>query len=180
MIFLVPVAIGLGAWRYHVNKTRKGMTPERKALFAVAMRTWKNPAKLNKLADMFDKEDLSKEAGQLRARAKLPESKEIQEKINSVVKLGLKSDDPQSIRFAANKIEAKGATASATTLRQYANGIEVAKTVIPVSIPKSEATPAPSPNPDNNPSQTVEHSESPPNENIPQTTEGRGGPGAGT
>jgi hypothetical protein len=131
----VPLLLGLGAWRIYVNATRKGLTPERKAFFLLAMKTWKDPERLSKLADLYAREGLSDEANQLRARAKLPQmGTEEKEDLARALRKGLNSTDPVKIVALSESFEKKGATASANLLQQYAAGLAVAARVPPIVV----------------------------------------------
>ncbi|MGH9966571.1 MAG: hypothetical protein ACREBG_01890 [Pyrinomonadaceae bacterium] len=122
---LIPIAVvGLGGYAWYRAKKRKGMTPERKKIYDAAMKSLKDPAKLNALADAFEKEGLKNEASQLRKRAKLrgmPDG--VKAARRDAFKKCMQSKDPNAIEKCAKAFEKEGATGAATKLRQYAAGL---------------------------------------------------------
>jgi len=122
---LIPVALGGAAlWAWWRAKHKKGMTPERKKIFEQAMKSLKEPEKLNTLADAFEKEGLKDEATQLRKRAKLralPPDTQVARR--EAMKKALASKDPVAVEKVAAAFDKEGATGAAAKLRQYAAGL---------------------------------------------------------
>jgi hypothetical protein len=137
MFFLIPIAAGVALWRYHANKRSKGtLTPERRAVYTSAMTFLRDPAKLNKLADAFDKGGLKTQATALRKRSVLPTlPKNVQAARQQALKQGLSSTDPVAVNTLADAFEKSGAMASATMLRQYALGLKVTAPIKPIPVP---------------------------------------------
>lgn len=159
MFFLIPVAAGLVAWRWHVNrKNKKAFTPERQAVYESAMHFVKDPTKLNKLADAYQKQGLATQATNLRSRANLPKTNpKIQAAYQNALKQGLVSTDPVAINALATAFEQKGAMNVASTLRQYAAGLKAADQVAPIHVSPPPAAPPPAaPEPEAPPNPTPE------------------------
>lgn len=128
---LIPVGIGLLAGgAYWKHKKRKGMTPERKKIFEAAMNTLKDPNKLRKLSDAFDKEGLKNEATLLRKKAllrELPEDKKVARR--KALKAGLKVSSPADVHKVeklANAFHNEGALGAAQRLREHVAAVKKA------------------------------------------------------
>jgi hypothetical protein len=129
MIPVIPIVVlGGGAVAYFVQKKRKKcMTPKRKRIYEQALKHLKDPVKLRKLADAFDKAGCKAEATMLRKRAALRElPKSVQKARKAVMKKALASNNPAAIRKVAAKFEEEGATGAAARLRQHAMTVEKA------------------------------------------------------
>lgn len=123
---IVPlVVLGLaGGAAYKVHKRKKGMTPERQALFQGAMNSLKEPEKLRGLADKFHGEGFPAQAEMLRKRANLRElPTEIQEQRREVFRKGMRCVDADKIEALARVYEKEGCLGSCDTLLIYAEGI---------------------------------------------------------
>jgi hypothetical protein len=135
---ILPLAIAVGAWVIYSN-IKEGsinLNPERAGIHAFAMRFVKDPAKLNKLADAYDREGLSVQAASLRKRAALPSlNPKVQATRQAALKAGLKSTNPVAVEKLATAFDKQGAGASADILKQYAAGLKVQATVPPVPVP---------------------------------------------
>jgi hypothetical protein len=144
MLFLLPIAAGLIAWRVHTNKKNPTkLTPERQAIYSAGMTFLKDPTKLNKLADAFAKSGLKGEASALRKRAALPSlPKNLQVARQQALKDGLASKDPVAVNKLADAFEKEGAGSSAVMLRQYANGLATSTSVMPVKVQPEAKQPA--------------------------------------
>jgi hypothetical protein len=135
---VIPIAIaaGLGLAYYRV-KGHKKMTPERKKIFEAALKTIKDPVKLNALADSFQKEGLRAEAGELRKRAKVlalpPEKKQ---EYRQIYKQGLSASDPDKVNNLARAFHEKGLYGSAKNLRDYALGLVKPGSTTTSNVPK--------------------------------------------
>lgn len=139
-MFIVPgVIICLAVGSYIVNRKRKGeMTPERMRIFTAAINgSLKDPAKLDQLADAFDKEQLSEHAKLLRQRAALKRlPKPVQKARQAVFRKAMQSKNKAAVLKLADEFDAQGATGAALKLRQY--GVN-----LPDSIPEPAPEPAP-------------------------------------
>lgn len=123
---IVPlVVLGLaGGAAYKVHKRKKGLTPERQALFQGAMNSLADPNGLRGLADKFHGEGFPAQAEILRKRAKLRElPKEIQEQRREVFRKGMRSMDANKIEQLAQVYESEGCAGAADCLRLYAKGV---------------------------------------------------------
>lgn len=159
MVILVPIAAaGFAAWRWHRNHKQGILTKERLAIFKAAMATIEDPVKLERLASVYDSENLPDLALQLRARAALPGKSDAEKSaMQDGLKQALLLTDPKAVLKVADKFKAQGATATEGLLRQYAAGLAASKT-IPTSAPPApapvaaavplaqSAAPAPAPN----------------------------------
>jgi hypothetical protein len=134
-------------WRYYAHKTNVGeLTPERQAVYSMAMSFERDPERLNTLANAFKEAGLFEQARALRNRAKLPTlPANVQLARTAALKAALNSTDPASIRGLALVFESQGAGASAGILRDYAQGLEQS-----LAIPPVQMTPhnPPAPHPD--------------------------------
>jgi len=109
-----------GAYAAHKYR-KKGMTPERKAIFEAALRNPPDPEKLRKLANEFEKEGLKKEADLLRKRANLRELPKDQKIARSnAFRAALNSTDIAKVEKMAQVFHAQGATGSAGQLYKHA------------------------------------------------------------
>ncbi len=123
---IVPIVVlGLaGGAAYKVHKRKKGMTPERQALFQGAMNSLPDPDKIRALADKFHGEGFPAQAEMLRKRAKLRElSPEIQEQRREVFRKGMRCTDADKIEKFAAVYEQEGCAGAAACLQLYAQGI---------------------------------------------------------
>lgn len=126
-------------WRYYAHKTNVGdLTPERQAVYSMAISFEKDPERLNRLADAFKEAGLFEQARALRNRAKLPTvPANVQLARAAALKQALSSTDPVAIRGLALVFESQGAGASAGILRDYAQGLEQALPIPPVQLTPS-------------------------------------------
>jgi hypothetical protein len=128
---VIPVGVGvIVVWRYIANLKNKGLTPERQAIYSYHMAVTQDPKKLLALADIYEKGGMTEQANNLRARAKLPNvGAEAQTNRQNVMRLALKSKDPNKVMKVADEFEKRGAGATAEYLRQHALGLKVGKKV---------------------------------------------------
>lgn len=129
---------------------KKGITPERQVAFENAMHKTKDPDKLKKLADTFDKEGLKDPYGDmLRKRAALralPEN--IKKARREAFHKAMKTTDPSKvpvIERMADAAEEEGCTGVAYQLREYAKGLKgqpVVQNVPEPEPPKKDTIPA--------------------------------------
>jgi hypothetical protein len=133
-------------WRYYAHKTNVGeLTPERQAVYSMAMSFEQNPERLTALADAFKSAGLFEQARALRNRAKLPTlPANVQLARAQALKAALSSTDPVAIRGLALVFESQGAGASAGILRDYAQGLEQSLAIPPVQM-TPQNPPAPHP-----------------------------------
>ena len=150
MEFLVPAAvIALALFAYTRGKHKGQMTAERKVVFDSALQMLKDPAKLNALADAFDKQGLSAEATLLRKRANLRSlPRETVLARRAVFKKLMASTDPAMVETGAQTFENEGATGAAQQLREYAKGLRanvaslpLAKAAVTAAVAAAPATP---------------------------------------
>jgi|ERR1700690_3244155 len=134
-------------WRYYAHKTNDGdLTPERQAVYSMAMSFEKDPERLNTLSDAFRKAGLYEQARALANRAKLPTlPANVQLARAQALKAALSSTDPTAVRGLALVFESQGAGASAGFLRDYAQGLEQSLSIPPVQLTPSNP---PAPHPD--------------------------------
>jgi len=131
-------------WRYYANKSADegDFTPERQAVYDVAMNLTQNPEKLRVLANAFENAGLVAQAKALRKRASLPNvSKDVQAQRQRAMKAALSSTDPKAVRDLADAFEAEGLGRAAGMLREYATGLAQALEVPPVRVTPPAATP---------------------------------------
>jgi uncharacterized membrane protein len=127
-MIVIPVAIAaLAGGAYWVAKKRKpgGMTPERRKVYDAALTTLKDPVKLRKLADTFEKEGLKTEANVLRKRAALrelpPETKKARKE---TFRKALQSKNKDAVQKTADEFRKQGAVGAAGELDKHAAGIQ--------------------------------------------------------
>lgn len=129
---IVPILVGAGLLGVAYKATKKkGMTPERKKVFEAAMRTLRDPAKLEQLADAFCKEGLKAECKELQKRANLmklaqssdPKAKAVLAGRKVAFKKAMSSTDPTAIKKVAAAFHNMGHYESAAKLRSYAKGL---------------------------------------------------------
>jgi hypothetical protein len=109
------------------------MTPERQTFFVTAMANLKDPLKLNKLADGYDKVGLKEAAELLRGRAKvksLPD--DVKAKHRAALKKGLASKNVVGIIKLAEAFDKQHLTGSSKLLREHAAAISKADAVASV------------------------------------------------
>ena len=124
-------AIGfLGGKRYEVVK---GMTPEQKKIYEEALKTLKDPTKLRKLADEFERNGFKDEADLLRKRAALrelpPEQKAIRrEAFRKAISVGkdgkVTQEQIDRVKKMAHTFHLQGATGNAAALLSHATGLQ--------------------------------------------------------
>src|SRR6202142_4279559 len=102
-------------WRYYAHKTNDGdLTPERQAVYSMAMSFEKDPERLNTLSDAFRKAGLYEQARALANRAKLPTlPANVQLARAQALKAALSSTDPTAVRGLALVFRAQGQGLSA-------------------------------------------------------------------
>ena len=130
MIVPIVIAASVGALAWKHSK-KKGMTPERKKVFEAAMRSLRDPAKLEALADAFCKEGLKAECKELQKRANLmklsqsndPKAKAVLAGRKVAFKKAMGSKDPGAIKKVAAAFHNMGHYESAAKLRNYAKGL---------------------------------------------------------
>jgi hypothetical protein len=152
---VVPFLIGgFLLWRFFVNKNNPTvLTPERQAVYSMAMAFQQDPKKLLALADAFDKVGHGEQAKALRKRAALPTlPANVQAARQKAFKNALNSHDPKTIHSLADVFESQGMGRAAGMLRDYAEGLDTADGVRPVKlppIPPPEPMPPPATTPPN-------------------------------
>jgi hypothetical protein len=129
----VLAALGLGIWRLARNRVPGLWTPERQALYRVAIAFETDPTKLSALAAKFQDEGFPDKAAALRARAKLPTvNGEETAKYATIARKAFGSKNPEAVRAVAAGFEQSGRGATADALRDYATGLDVTVRVIPL------------------------------------------------
>jgi hypothetical protein len=127
---LIPLAVaslgGLAFWQ--VKRRRYGkMTDERKKIFEAALNGKtgiKDPVKLTKLAEAFEKEGLKAQGTELRKRARLKSApKEVKAKYDATFRKALSSTDPQKVASAAQAFHKVGAYGAAAKLQKYGQNL---------------------------------------------------------
>lgn len=146
MALWIPIGLFI-LWRYYVNKANTGdLTPERQAVYDVAMSLTRDPGKLNVLANAFESAGLHEQAASLRKRAKIPDlSQASHEARQRAFKKALGSANPSAIRDLADAFEREGLGRAASILRDQASGIEHAAEVPPVPVIREMPPAAPEP-----------------------------------
>jgi hypothetical protein len=146
----MPLWIPIGLfilWRYYANvhANTGDLTPERQAVYEMAMKFARDPQKLAVLADAFDSAGLHKEASALRKRSKLPSlPANVQAARQRALREALSSMDPDHVKKLAVAFEAEGLGSAAAILRDYASGLESAADVHPIALtPNNPAAPPP-------------------------------------
>ena len=103
----------------HLRKPK--LTPEKREIYFNALKHLKEPEKLEKLADAFQKDGLVKEAELLRKRANLRRlPQEEKEKRSAIFKKAMASKNRDAVLQVAELFEHQGATGAAYNLRRYA------------------------------------------------------------
>ena len=126
---LIPVLILSGGAliaTYRVFRSTKvvGMTPERVKIYQAALVTLKDPVKLERLAQAFEKEGCTAEARLLRQRAKLRAlPKEVKAARRDAFARAIKSSNVDAIRKVAAAFAGEGATGAAANLRRHADSL---------------------------------------------------------
>jgi hypothetical protein len=125
---------------------KKGITPERQVAFETAMHKCKDPDKLRKLAETFDKEGLKDPYGDmLRKRATLralPE--DVKKARRDAFHKAMKTTDASKIPVLnrmADAYEEEGCTGVAYQLREYAKGLKGQPSVPNTPEPEPVAAP---------------------------------------
>lgn len=120
---LIPVAVGclvtVAAFVQH--KRRPKMTPERLEIYQAALKTLKDPDKLDVLSREFIKNGLIREGELLGKRAnlrRLPPEVKAQRRI--IFKEAIKSKNKSAVLSVAAAFENEGCTGAAVNLRRYA------------------------------------------------------------
>jgi hypothetical protein len=132
----IPIGLFL-VWRYYANKDAQSgdFTPERAAVYAMAMKFAKDPSKLVMLADAFDAAGLPDQARALRKRSKLPSlPANVQAARQQAMRDALSSMDPEHVKKLAKAFEAEGLGQAAAILKDYASGLESAAEIHPVQL----------------------------------------------
>jgi len=125
---VLPLAVaalsGFTWWKLKRRNYGK-MTPERKQVFEQALKTLKDPVKLEKLAQGFEDGGCKAEAIELRKRAKYYSApKEVKDKYKETLRKALGSTDPQKVTNVARAFHKVGLYGAAGKLKQYAGGLE--------------------------------------------------------
>lgn len=126
-MIVLPVVAGIGAIgaAYLKVRSRKSkLTPQRKKIYTEALKSLKDPVKLRKLADTFEKEGLKHEASMLRKRADLRAKPQAQKEAHvEAFKKGMQSKDPKAVHKLADAFTKQGALSTASKLKKYAMGL---------------------------------------------------------
>lgn len=128
---ILPVAVlgltGLAAYKASQRGKFHGeMTAERQIVYQTALESLKEPWKLNKLADAFEKQGLREQADHLRKRAALKtQPSDVKAKRNEAFRKGMQSNDPAAIRKLAQAFSSVGADGAAANLRRRADALSV-------------------------------------------------------
>jgi hypothetical protein len=136
MVPILPIAIvalaGASAWAIGKRDRFHGeMTAERHVVFQSALDVVKEPEKLNKLADAFDKQGLKEQATLLRQRAKLRTlPKDVKGKRREIFRSAMTSTNIEAIRSLSKAFEKEGATGSARELELRARALEATKNAV--------------------------------------------------
>jgi hypothetical protein len=142
----IPIGLFL-VWRYYANAHANtgDFTPERAAVYAMAMKFAKDPSKLQTLADAFDDAGLHDQARALRKRSKLPSlPANVQAARQKAMREALASTDAEHVKKLAAAFEQEGLGAAAAILKDYASGLESAQDIHPVQLtPHNPAAPPP-------------------------------------
>src|SRR5258708_3003443 len=114
---LIPlgiVALAGGAF-CRVKSQKKGvLTPERKMVFEIAMKSLKGPIKLRKLADAYEKEGINPQAIVLRKRALISEqSPEVKKAHRAVFRKAIASKNPDAVEKVSAAFRGEGHTGAA-------------------------------------------------------------------
>lgn len=163
----MPLWIPIGlffVWRYYANaRANSGdLTPERAAVYAMAMKFAKDPQKLVVLADAFDDAGLHDQARALRKRSKLPSlPANVQAARQRALREALASTDAEHVKNLAKVFENEGLGSAAAILKDYASGLESAAEIHPVALTPNNPAATP-------PDQQLPHPES----QVPPTQAG--------
>jgi hypothetical protein len=123
MLVFIPIA-AIAIWRWHANKKNIGLTPERQAIYSTYMTLVKDPVKLNKMADIFDKGGMKIQADNLRARANLPKvGEDVCVKREEVFRNAFNLKNPKHVMQVAGEFEKRGLGNSSKLLQEYATGL---------------------------------------------------------
>ncbi len=123
-IILGALAVGTGVAVYRKHRKGAAMTPQRKQVFEAAVKSLKDPTKLQQLAAVFKKEGLAAEAVILNKRAAIfSASPEVIAQKKAVFKQAMKSDKPEAIAKVAQEFHKQGHFEVANQLRNYAKGL---------------------------------------------------------
>jgi hypothetical protein len=136
MIPALPLAVGflaVAAWYKRKGKKEDtgALTPSRKIIYETALNTEKDPAKLEILAEEFEKQGLKGEAVLLRKRAnlkKLPQA--TKDARQEAFRKGMRSTDAAKILKLADAFNKEGASGASSALARYAKGISIANKAI--------------------------------------------------
>ena len=141
----LPIALLL-LWRYYANKNNPtDLTPERQAVYSMAMTFTKDPQRLEILAKAFSDAGLTEQAKALRNRSRLPTLPEnVKAARAQALKAALSSTDPVAIKALAKVFESQGMGAAANMLKDYAQGLDQMMNVPPVQL-TPQNPPAPHP-----------------------------------
>jgi len=124
---IVLPAVAAGSALYYYKKSKDpncAMTPERKKIYEEALKSLKDPVKLEELALGFEKGGCPKQAELLRKRAKLRTlPKDVQKGRKEALKAGYNSTDPKAVETLAAAFEGEGATGAAEGLRVHASAL---------------------------------------------------------
>ena len=124
LVETVTVAMVILAWR---NASQKGQwTPERREMYEAALKELKDPDKLRKLAEHFDKWGFPIEGNVLRRRADLrATSPAVKEQRKAVFEKAMASTNVEAILRIADMFESYTATGSAARLREHARDVQI-------------------------------------------------------
>jgi hypothetical protein len=125
-IFGLVALLGWGAWRMLHNKVPGNWTPERQAMYRVAMAFETDPDRLRDYAKKFADDGFPRHAANLYARSRIPQmAGEERAKYAAVARKALSSQKPDAVREVAAGYEQAGMGAAAEAMRDYARGLDV-------------------------------------------------------
>jgi hypothetical protein len=117
-------------WRFSANRQTGTWTPERRALYRFALSVEREPARISKVANYFQREGFPAEAIALRQRTNLPSiAGERRDDRARLMRAALASRRPDGVRALAAGFECLGYGASSDALRSWARGLELARMV---------------------------------------------------
>lgn len=121
-------ALGIVMWRVAKNSIPGVWTPERQALYRVALATETDPKKLAALSAKYAAEGFPEQAAALKARIAIPSmTGEDRRAMQAIVRKAFGSKKPHAVRNVAAGCERLGMGATAEGLRQYAIGLDIAQ-----------------------------------------------------
>jgi hypothetical protein len=145
------------------RKKRGQITKERTVIFETAMSDLKDPERLEKLADSFQKEGLKEHADLLRKRAnlrRLPD--DVKKQRREIFRKAMASRNPDAIELVANAFYKEGCIGASKALREHAEAVREIKASMeregvpevvhtPDQHPENDAQPETQPHPEVHP-----------------------------